>query len=129
MPYRILITTHHITSRSKILTLTRAADAHGVSVLLKMTARPPGIIICEGDDESAARGWLGIVRSLRYLGYRFIKGESLPGPRTINSGKDGVKVVEGTESFVEEIENIDGSRKEGPTLKDWWKEAMGFGSG
>ena len=98
-------------------------------MLLKMTARPPGIMICEGDDESAARGWLGTVRSLRYLGYRFMKGENLPGPRIVNSGKDGVKVVEGTESFLEEIENLNSSRIEGPTLKDWWKEAMGFGHG
>ena len=127
MPYRILITTHHITSRAKILTLTRAAEANRVSVLLKLTDKPPGVMICEGDTEIAAREWLAAVRSLRYLGYKFMKGQSLPGPRIVNAGKDGVRVAEGTDRLLEEIGSIDKVRRSEPTLKDWWKEAMGFG--
>ena len=126
MPYRILVTTHHITSRAKILSLTRAAESHRVSVLIKMTAKPPGIMVCEGDSEGDARAWLAAVRSLRYLGYRFVKGESLPGPRLVNGGKDGVKVAEGSKEFLESLERTDNSAMPEQPLEDWWKEAMGF---
>ena len=126
MPYRVLVTTHHITSRAKVLSLTRAAEAHRVSVLIKMTAKPPGIMICEGDDEAHARGWLAAVRSLRYLGYRFVKGESVSGPRLVNDGKNGVHVSEGTREFLEALEKADQFGKTEPALQVWWRQAMGF---
>ncbi|KAI4150297.1 MAG: hypothetical protein LQ340_004163 [Diploschistes diacapsis] len=94
MPYRILITTHHITSRAKIQSLIRAAEAHRVSAVLKTTIKPPGVMICEGDVESDARAWLAFVRTRRYKGLRFMKGEDVAGPRTVNDGKDGVKITE-----------------------------------
>ena len=127
MPYRLLLTTHHITSRAKIQRLTRAAEQQRVSVLIKKTHKPPGIMICEGDTEKAAREWLSIVKGLRYKGYRFVTGQQLPGPRILNNGKDGTRAVDGTDEFNLELDNL--SMDPGETsLKTWWKTAMGFKS-
>lgn len=63
--YRILIKTHHMTSRKKILTITKAAKRLCCSVVLK-TGGPPGIMIAEGPG---AVEWMEVVRvSLRALG-------------------------------------------------------------
>lgn len=126
MPYRILITTHHITSRAKIQSLIRAAEAHRVSAVLKTTIKPPGVMICEGDVESDARAWLAFVRTRRYKGLRFMKGEDVAGPRTVNDGKDGVKITEGTEGFVEELQRLDRLGNQHEPLQEWWKRSMGF---
>ena len=128
MPYRILITTHHITSRAKILSLTRAAGAHNISVLIKMTSKPPGVMICEGGGEAEARKWLAAVQSLRYLGYRCVKTEDVPGSRLVNGGKVGVKVLHGTKEFLAEIQRADGEEQGGTSssLMAWWREAIGF---
>jgi len=55
---RILIKTHHMTSRKKILTITKAAKRLSCSVLLK-TGGPPGVMIAEGE---LAGDWLEVVR-------------------------------------------------------------------
>lgn len=57
--YRLLIKTHHMTSRKKILTLTRAASNLQCSVLLKIGSRPPGIMLAEGEQ---ADEWLKVVK-------------------------------------------------------------------
>jgi len=56
--HRILIKTHHITSRKKILTITKAAKRLSCSVLIK-TGGPPGIMIAEGES---ALDWVEVVR-------------------------------------------------------------------
>jgi len=56
--YRVLIKTHHMTSRKKILTITKAAKRLSCSVLLK-TGGPPGIMLAEGHG---ALEWMEIVR-------------------------------------------------------------------
>lgn len=127
MPYRLLLITHHITSRAKIQRLTRAADQQHVSVLIKKTHKPPGIMICESDTEKAAREWLSVVKSLRYKGYRFVTGEQLSGPRILNNGKDGLRVVDGTDEFNNELDDLS-MRQSEPSIKTWWKTAMGFQS-
>lgn len=125
--YRLLLRTHHITSRSKVQKLSRAAVVHRVSVLVKRAARPPGIMICEGDSESEARAWLAVVKGLRYKGYYYVKGETLPGQRKINGGRDGLRAVDGSEEFLEELERFDDAANEhGHSIKAWWRDAMGF---
>jgi hypothetical protein len=59
--HRILIKTHHMTSRKKILVITKAAKRLSTSVLLK-TGGPPGIMLAEGQG---AGEWLEVVR-VRY---------------------------------------------------------------
>ena len=56
--YRVLIKTHHMTSRKKILALTKAAKRLSCAVLLK-TGGPPGIMLAEGEG---ALEWMEIVR-------------------------------------------------------------------
>ena len=123
MLYRILVTTHHITSRAKIQRLSRAAEQLAVSVLIKKTIKPYGVMVCEGDTEQHAREWLAVVKGLRYKGYRFIKGEYLTGSRLILGGKNGARVVEGTSEFNIELDRLSA----GPSnsgLKAWWAAAM-----
>jgi hypothetical protein len=61
--YRVLIKTHHMTSRKKILTITKAAKRLSCSVILK-TGGPPGIMLAEGEG---ALEWMEIVRVRRLL--------------------------------------------------------------
>jgi len=56
--YRVLIKTHHMTSRKKILALTKAAKRLDCSVLIR-TGGPPGVMLAEG---SGALEWLDVVR-------------------------------------------------------------------
>lgn len=56
--YRILIKTHHMTSRKKILIITKAAKRLSCSVVLK-TGGPPGIMVAEGEG---AMEWMEVVR-------------------------------------------------------------------
>ncbi len=56
--YRVLIKTHHMTSRKKILVITKAAKQLSCSVVLK-TGAPPGIMLAEGEG---AEEWLKVVR-------------------------------------------------------------------
>lgn len=58
--HRVLIKTHHMTSRKKILALTTAAKSLDVSVVIR-TGGPPGIMICEG-GEGETMEWLGVVK-------------------------------------------------------------------
>jgi hypothetical protein len=57
---RILIKTHHMTSRKKISVITRAAKTHDCSVLLKVGS-PPGIMLCEG-EEAGVKEWETVVK-------------------------------------------------------------------
>jgi len=56
--FRILIKTHHMTSRKKILTITKAAKRLSCSVILKVGG-PPGVMLAEG---KGALEWMEIVR-------------------------------------------------------------------
>jgi hypothetical protein len=58
LPYRILIKTHHMTSRTKIQTITKAAKRLSCTVLLKV-GDPPGIMLAEG---KGALEWMEVVR-------------------------------------------------------------------
>lgn len=62
--HRILIKTHHMTSRKKISAITKAAKRLSCSVVLK-TGSPPGIMLAEGEEEDAG-AWLEIVRVRSY---------------------------------------------------------------
>ena len=61
MPFRALIKTHHMTSRKKIQTLSKAAKTHACSVVFK-TGRPPGVMIAEAADESSLTEWVDTVK-------------------------------------------------------------------
>jgi hypothetical protein len=56
--HRILIKTHRMTSRKKILAITKAAKRLSCSVVLK-TGGPPGIMMAEGNG---ALEWMEVVR-------------------------------------------------------------------
>jgi hypothetical protein len=56
--HRILIKTHHMTSRKKILALCKAAKRLSCSVILK-TGGPPGVMLAEGEG---ALEWMEVVR-------------------------------------------------------------------
>ena len=61
--YRALIKTHHILSRKKIATVTKAAKKFSCAVYLKTGA--PGVMIgeCEGEEgEQDLKGWVGSVK-------------------------------------------------------------------
>lgn len=60
--HRILIKTHHMTSRKKIIALNKAAKRFSCSVLLK-TGGPPGVMLAEGEE---AGEWLEVVRVRPY---------------------------------------------------------------
>ena len=128
MPYRLLSTVHHIKSRAKIQALSRAATIYKVSVLIKMTAKPPGFMICEADSESDARSWLAVLKGLRYKGYWYVKGEMLSGQRKLLHGKDGLRAVSGAEEFVNELTRFSETGENGQDIKAWWREAMGYKS-
>jgi len=68
--YRVLIKTHHMTSRKKILTITKAAKRLSCSVILK-TGGPPGIMLAEGEG---ALEWMEIVRVRRLLSRCALQG-------------------------------------------------------
>jgi hypothetical protein len=57
--HRILVKTHHITSRKKVLNLALAAEKLGCSVLLKTGPQTPGIMLAEGKH---ADDWLKVVK-------------------------------------------------------------------
>jgi hypothetical protein len=57
--HRILVKTHHMTSRKKIFTLTQAAHNLQCSLLLKTGPHPPGIMLAEGEQ---ADDWLKVVK-------------------------------------------------------------------
>lgn len=61
MPFRALIKTHHMTSRKKIQTLSKAAKAHSCAVVFK-TGRPPGVMIAEAEDEDNLNQWVDTVK-------------------------------------------------------------------
>ena len=61
MPFRALIKTHHMTSRKKIQTLSKAAKTHACSVVFK-TGRPPGVMIAEAADEGSLTEWVDTVK-------------------------------------------------------------------
>jgi hypothetical protein len=115
MPYRILVTTHHITSRAKVTKLRQAAELHNVSALLKSGPRPPGVMICEGQVEDVKQ-WHATLKKLRYKDYCFMGGEEVD-KCIVNGGKAGLREV--------------GTKKElGDTLGEdgrlWWRTKMGW---
>lgn len=62
MLYRALIKTHHMTSRKKVLAITKAAKKRDCAVYLK-TGMPPGVMIGECDGEQELKEWVGTSRS------------------------------------------------------------------
>ncbi|KUJ06986.1 uncharacterized protein LY89DRAFT_692066 [Mollisia scopiformis] len=68
-----------MTSRKKIIAITKAAKRLSCSVVIK-TGAPPGIMLAEGKELDAG-DWLEVVRKLRYKDYRLVKREEIPGRR------------------------------------------------
>ncbi|MCJ1444491.1 MAG: hypothetical protein MMC23_004993 [Stictis urceolatum] len=115
MPYRILLTTHHITSQAKLSALTKAAHAHNVSCLLKVGAHPPGIMLCEGDTADV-RAWHAVVKRLRYKDYSYKGGQEVP-TRDVMRGKVGLKQVGSSKEMGELM---------GEEARGWWRGRMGW---
>ncbi|EPE35272.1 hypothetical protein GLAREA_10969 [Glarea lozoyensis ATCC 20868] len=116
--HRMLIKTHHMTSRKKIGVITRAAKTHDCSVLLKVGA-PPGIMLCEG-EENGVKEWENVVRKLRYKDMRLVKRESIEkmslGPLGVETGD--VQEIEEIKDFAKLLEGDEG-------LYQWWRVGMG----
>lgn len=61
---RALIKTHHMTSRKKIMAITKAAKRYDCAVFIK-TGHPPGVMIGECDGaggEERLKGWVWSVK-------------------------------------------------------------------
>ena len=120
--HRALIRTHHMTSRKKIQTLTKAAKTLNCAVVVK-TGRPPGIMIVEAanDSESEAQkvveSWVGVVRRLRYKDYQLLRME------LVEKGDLGLEV-----GHVREFGDMKdlGKYLEECGIWQWWREHMGF---
>lgn len=119
---RALIKTHHMTSRKKISAITKSAFRLECSVLLKV-GKPPGVMVCEGAEESVS-AWIDGVKRLRYKDYQLLSRQQL----AFKEGEGLAAVVR--RGGVIEIERLDDFAK---TLEDaggdvlgWWKEEMRF---
>ncbi|TQS33924.1 hypothetical protein Golomagni_05716 [Golovinomyces magnicellulatus] len=112
--YRILVKTHHITSRKKIIALTAAAKKNSCSVILKV-GDPPGIMLAEGEG---ALQWLKVVKKLRYKDYDLRKKELVE--TALLKLKPG-QVLE--LNSVKELASFLGIRED---LLEWWRVNMGY---
>ena len=125
--HRALIKTHHMTSRKKIQTLTKAAKSLHCSVVIK-TGRPPGVMIVEATNDSeneakkAVEAWVGVVRGLRYKDYQLLKMEEVP------TGGGMLGVDAGNVREFEEMKEL-GKFLEECEVREWWREHMGFAKG
>ena len=120
--YRALIKTHHMTSRKKIQSLTRAAKTLHCAVVIK-TGRPPGVMIVEAvnDSESEAQkaveSWVGVIKRLRYKDHQLLRMESLAkGNLGLEAGR--VREFEEMKEFGKYLEECG--------MWQWWREHMGF---
>ena len=62
---RALIKTHHMTSRKKIMAISKAAKQYNCAVYLKTGNHPPGVMIgeCDGEDgEESLKEWVQSVK-------------------------------------------------------------------
>ncbi|TVY46663.1 hypothetical protein LOCC1_G003759, partial [Lachnellula occidentalis] len=116
---RILIKTHHMTSRKKIGIITRATKRLDCSVLLKVGANP-GIMLCEGHENRASE-WETVVRKLRYKDMRLLKRESIS---ELHLATLGVK--EGDVEEMEEIKDFAKLLEKDPRLFHSWRVGMGY---
>ena len=62
---RALIKTHHMTSRKKIMAISKAAKQYNCAVYLKTGSHTPGVMIgeCDGEDgEESLKEWVRSVK-------------------------------------------------------------------
>ena len=62
---RALIKTHHMTSRKKIMAITKAAKQYECAVYLKTGMHPPGVMIGECDGQEGEQDLKEWVRSVK----------------------------------------------------------------
>ncbi|KAH8596015.1 hypothetical protein B0O99DRAFT_510689 [Bisporella sp. PMI_857] len=115
--YRILIKTHHMTSRKKIHNITKAAKQLSCRVLLK-TGGPPGVMLAEG---YGALEWMEVVRKLRYKDYRLLKKEYVESWR--------LPIDEGTVIELTSMKELGSFLAKDEELLRWWRVNMGYQSG
>ncbi|CAG8977964.1 hypothetical protein HYALB_00001845 [Hymenoscyphus albidus] len=116
---RLLIKTHHMTSRKKISALTKAAGKYNVSVLLKVGS-PPGIMFqVKGDGESGF--WLIRPQRLRYKDMQLLEREEIPESALVRLG-----IREGDVLEIEEIKEFGRLLERDSGLFGWWRRGMGF---
>ncbi|KAH6676247.1 hypothetical protein B0J14DRAFT_536554 [Halenospora varia] len=116
---RILIKTHHMTSRKKIATITRAAKRLECAVVLKIGS-PPGIMLCEG-GEGESREWEDVVRKLRYKDMRLMKRELISENKLVSVGLKNGEVME-----IDSIKEYAKLLEKDLELYQWWRVAMGY---
>lgn len=82
---RALIKTHHMTSRKKIMAITKAAKQYDCAIYLKSGKNTPGVMIGECDGEEGERDLKELVKSVKVglscsLNQSAIKPDSLDVP-------------------------------------------------
>ncbi|RJE26549.1 hypothetical protein PHISCL_01162 [Aspergillus sclerotialis] len=139
MLYNALIRTHHITSRKKVSTLKRAANAHNCFVILR-SGGCPGIMYVEGQQQDDVESWVGVVRGLRYKDFQLVtrpqplsdeSGGELRAQKGEQSGskkKKKAKEEPQDEVGLAEVETVKefGSIMEQRGVWNWWRRAMGY---
>ncbi|KAF4636045.1 hypothetical protein G7Y89_g2043 [Cudoniella acicularis] len=97
---RVLIKTHHMTSRKKIATITRAAKRLDCAILLK-TGTPPGIMLCEA-GEGEARKWEEVVRGV-FIDHVWFQSEASSNSvgDAHNIDEDSRRVMRGSETDIQ----------------------------
>ncbi|EKD21639.1 hypothetical protein MBM_00752 [Drepanopeziza brunnea f. sp. 'multigermtubi' MB_m1] len=120
---RILIRTHHMTSRKKILAITKAAQRFSCAVVLKTGRGPPGVMLAEGEGEGA-REWLEVVRKLRYKDFHLVKREVV-----LRRGLVGVEPGEVRE--LTSLRDLGALLQEegNAEMYEWWRVHMGYKKG
>ncbi|KAH8792788.1 hypothetical protein F5882DRAFT_399508 [Hyaloscypha sp. PMI_1271] len=116
--HRILIKTHHMTSRKKILNLTRAASNLQCSVLLKTGSHPPGMMFAEG---GGAEDWMKVVKKLRYKDFRLM-GKDEVNERRLDVAAGEVVELTSMKEFAAFLEKD-------PVIYEWWRVRMGYTEG
>ncbi|KAI9052985.1 hypothetical protein LZ554_003256 [Drepanopeziza brunnea f. sp. 'monogermtubi'] len=120
---RILIKTHHMTSRKKILAITKAAQRCSCAVLLKTGRRPPGVMLAEGEGEGA-EAWLEVVRKLRYKDFHLMKRAVVPRRGLVGIEPGEVRELTSMRdlgAFLQEEGNAE--------MYEWWRVHMGYKKG
>ncbi|KAI0998130.1 hypothetical protein K3495_g10062 [Podosphaera aphanis] len=114
--HRVLIKTHHMTSRKKIRHLTHAAARLDCAVVLK-TGTTPGVMLAEG---ARALEWLATVKTLRYKDFQLRRKEAgvRPGLALVRAGD----VV----AFARLADFSAFLARNGPALLAWWRVHMGY---
>lgn len=121
--FNALIRTHHITSRKKIATLRKAADAYNCYILLR-TGSSPGVMYVEAPREEDVSAWVNTVQRLRYKDYQLVARPA----QLVEECNDREREKISVEAGLREVESM---KEFGLIMKrrgvlEWWRKGMGY---